>query len=253
MNLVKNGANLPYQHKLDIMDTKVHFPINQPYPQQVKYMHRVIEALTQNNGQNALLESPTGTGKTLSLLCACSSWLKEARERWFEENKEKLRHFDSYGQQISNEEYKAILMDQIPQKPKIIFASRTHSQLEQIYKEIDKLRYDLKTITIGSRDQFCINDEIDKNLDNSQFKSVMTYDILVANSRFYNKKYCLKSKNYKWNLQQERKKKEMQNMMIEYILKFMALLSKRTSMVKASEIKLMRKLEIQLVKLMKQL
>ena len=46
----------------------------EPYKPQIEYMKAVIQAL--NRSQNALLQSPTGTGKTLSLLCACLAWLE---------------------------------------------------------------------------------------------------------------------------------------------------------------------------------
>jgi len=47
---------------------EISFPY-EPYKPQVEYMKAVIKAL--NGKKNALLQSPTGTGKTLSLLCAC--------------------------------------------------------------------------------------------------------------------------------------------------------------------------------------
>ena len=68
-----SGVISPENRMLD-----VHFPFK-PYQCQIEYMTKVIRAL--NNGENALLESPTGTGKTLSLLCASLAWLKRERER----------------------------------------------------------------------------------------------------------------------------------------------------------------------------
>lgn len=40
-------------------------------------MRKVLECL--EGGQIGLLESPTGTGKTLSLLCSTLAWLEKAR------------------------------------------------------------------------------------------------------------------------------------------------------------------------------
>ena len=45
----------------------VHFPFK-PYASQIGIASRVLKAL--DTGTNALLESPTGSGKSLALLCA---------------------------------------------------------------------------------------------------------------------------------------------------------------------------------------
>jgi regulator of telomere elongation helicase 1 len=76
----------------------VYFPFK-PYECQNNFMAKVIEAL--NNSDNALLESPTGTGKTLSLLCSALSWLKQERSKLVGQLNDEL--------------------------PKIIYTSRTHS------------------------------------------------------------------------------------------------------------------------------
>jgi len=62
---------------MDIHGIPVFFPFK-PYSCQVDYISKVISAL--NQGTNALIESPTGTGKTLSLLCATLAWVKHQRE-----------------------------------------------------------------------------------------------------------------------------------------------------------------------------
>ena len=97
--------DLKNQHKQVIAGNTVYFPFT-PYESQTTYMTRVIEAISQS--QNALLESPTGTGKTLSLLCSALAWLKTER--------------DSYQKDLRP----------LSDLPKIIYCSRTHSQLAQV-------------------------------------------------------------------------------------------------------------------------
>jgi hypothetical protein len=49
-----------------------------------------------------------------------------------------------------------------PEAPpnKIIYTSRTHSQLSQTIKELRQTAYGAKAVLLGSRDQYCINDKV---------------------------------------------------------------------------------------------
>lgn len=115
------------QHKQVICNrTRVFFPF-EPYETQKHYMKSVVEAL--DGKQNALLESPTGTGKTLSLLCSSLAWLQSQT-----------------GAQA---------------KSVIYYTSRTHMQLSQAAKELKKTAYCRHpAVVIGSRVQMCLNDEV---------------------------------------------------------------------------------------------
>ena len=64
-------------------------------------MRKVFDAL--NSSKNALLESPTGTGKTLCLLSSILCWVEN--------------YYMKTSKQI-----------------KVIYMSRTHSQLKQVHK-----------------------------------------------------------------------------------------------------------------------
>ena len=53
-----------------------------PYSVQLPYMERVVRAL--DGSENALLEAPTGVGKTRALLCASMQWLLDEQKAYSE-------------------------------------------------------------------------------------------------------------------------------------------------------------------------
>ncbi|KAI1207506.1 DNA repair helicase [Annulohypoxylon truncatum] len=55
-----------------------------PYDVQEQFMRTVYEVLEQGEGQIGILESPTGTGKSLSLICAALTWLRNHKRSKFE-------------------------------------------------------------------------------------------------------------------------------------------------------------------------
>lgn len=58
----------------------VPFPFPTPYPQQVALMDALLQGL-RNQQKLVLLESPTGTGKSLSLACASMAWLRHTEQQ----------------------------------------------------------------------------------------------------------------------------------------------------------------------------
>uniref|UniRef100_A0A914XD34 DNA helicase n=2 Tax=Plectus sambesii TaxID=2011161 RepID=A0A914XD34_9BILA len=157
--------------EVNIEGIPVQFPF-EPYKCQLAYMERVIQCL--NQGTNAALESPTGTGKTLSLLCSTLAWL-QAR-------KEKLRpDWTQQGGVVTSD-----MIDRLS-LPRILYASRTHSQLAQVVREVNKTNYKyLKIAVMGSRDQLCINETVCKE-PNNVIKANMCRSLVSARKcRYYN-------------------------------------------------------------------
>ena len=108
-----------------INSIKIHFPYK-PYKVQKEYMKTILKTLI--NKKNAILESPTGTGKTLSLLTSSLAYLKEKKKT----NK----------------------------KIKILYFSKTHFQLKQAIKELKKTVYRPKMMVLSGRDKSCTNPDL---------------------------------------------------------------------------------------------
>ncbi|CAG8526701.1 10742_t:CDS:10 [Paraglomus brasilianum] len=142
----------------------IQFPFD-PYKCQEVFMEKVVLAL--QSSANALLESPTGTGKTLCLLCATLAWreaylarrqLAQALSRGLMDNfNDDLRR--SLDTSVSTSPEKE---DYTRPPPTIYYASRTHSQLSQAVNQLKATAYSPKVCVLGSRDQLCINNTVQK-------------------------------------------------------------------------------------------
>ena len=96
----------------------ISFPF-EPYEAQKLFMSKAIAAM--ESGTNALLESPTGTGKTLCLLCSTLAWRKDHDNMKQKAARVSNVNVDFSGGQLASGEGTVI-----------IYASRTHSQLKQV-------------------------------------------------------------------------------------------------------------------------
>ncbi|XP_051805621.1 regulator of telomere elongation helicase 1-like isoform X2 [Acanthochromis polyacanthus] len=147
---------------LTLSGVTVNFPFP-PYDCQKEYMKKVIECL--QNKVNGVLESPTGTGKTLCLLCATLAWrdrfkdsisARKIAQRLGGEEMFPNTPLSSWGTAATNGDKPTYYTD----VPKIIYASRTHSQLAQVINELKSSSYRPKVCVLGSREQLCINPDV---------------------------------------------------------------------------------------------
>lgn len=113
------SITVPPFHRFSINKIEVRFPFPNPYPAQIDIMKTSIKAFLK--GQNALLESPTGTGKSLALLASA------------------LAYQESH-----------------PQIVRIFYTSRTHMQLKQLVSEFKKLAYFPRFGILASRAHLCL-------------------------------------------------------------------------------------------------
>ena len=186
----------------------VEFP-HTAYPCQLTFMEYVLRAL--KNRENALLESPTGTGKTLSLLCAALAWrtAEMGRKQLMEQTavsrsanydtimersflpsaaapfqtinsasgsvtrlQNALNESLNYTQSSTKIEDDGCDYSEFIKPPLIIYASRTHSQLSQVIGELRRTNYRPKIAIVGSREQMCIHPNV-KELSSSSAQSAV--------------------------------------------------------------------------------
>ncbi|XP_073538970.1 regulator of telomere elongation helicase 1 [Phyllobates terribilis] len=174
--------------QLELSGVTVDFPFT-PYKCQEDYMVKVLECLQK--GVNGVLESPTGTGKTLCLLCATLAWRQHFKDsitaRKIQERMHGAELFPDrptadWGSGESGGQSSAYYSD----IPKIIYASRTHSQLAQVISELKQTKYRPKVSVLGSREQLCIHPDVKKQENNHVKVHMCRSKVSTRSCHYYN-------------------------------------------------------------------
>ena len=143
----------------------IRFPFK-PYASQIGIASRVLKAL--DTGTNALLESPTGSGKSLALLCAALAWQerwKQDRENGGDVDETQGEHRDN-GEQTNDPstssrdtttKHDKKEAKQTKKVPRVYYATRTHSQIAQVVRELKRTSYRPLMTVLGSREHYCVN------------------------------------------------------------------------------------------------
>ncbi|CAD8136996.1 unnamed protein product [Paramecium pentaurelia] len=175
-----------------------------PYESQLDLSKDIYMSLAQGI-KVSIFESPTGTGKSYALIEGALNYLDDIKSNtlikvkqkcqidndmpdWFNEpdvdlklnplkkpnineNKQQKKHVkliddDALFDYSSSEETKINLRGQ-SLNDKIIYCSRTHSQLKQFINEIRRSKHKVRVSTIGSRQHLCVNQSILSKANNN--------------------------------------------------------------------------------------
>ena len=160
------------RRRITIEGIDVEFPF-EPYEEQIQYMGTILRSLSGGTGKSsqqghAVLESPTGSGKTLALLCSVCAWIVHQKKQDSSTSSTSSSDdgFTSPLDQFTKEDLPSAETDPKPsqqaQTTRILFTTRTHSQVAQAVKEFRRSGYDklLASCILGSREHMCVEPRV---------------------------------------------------------------------------------------------
>lgn len=165
-NMTKNVSSINVELKnQELNHLSIRMPFK-PYEYQKESIEKILWAL--HTGQkNIMFESPTGTGKTQTILTSL----------------------------LSHIEYQAKI-GKMNKKPKVLFFTRTVTQMNQIIREVKQTSYNVKATILASRNYLCLNEEVMKS-ESGTSKKILCSQKIKDKSCQFKSNYFSEGKNSK--------------------------------------------------------
>ncbi|XP_023236750.1 ATP-dependent DNA helicase DDX11-like [Centruroides sculpturatus] len=135
--------------------SKFPFPFT-PYDVQLEFMSKLYNTL--EDGKIGIFESPTGTGKSLSLICGAVTWLKEHEKKKKEELQNEINLEDNVKEDESD--WFASFAKKKEQMDKVREAKSEMEYIEKREKRFKELKQQIKRKRVVNNSEF---DELFKN------------------------------------------------------------------------------------------
>ncbi|RKO97718.1 hypothetical protein CXG81DRAFT_14060, partial [Caulochytrium protostelioides] len=130
-------------------------------------MTHCVQAMKR--GESMLLESPTGTGKTICLLSAIVAWQRHITLH----PEDRPDAAQPRAPQAAAEDGETLLTQADPQAL-VFFTSRTQKQIKQAMRELRRLRLSDTSVTmLGSKEHLCIHPKISKKPNRAEACDVL--------------------------------------------------------------------------------
>jgi len=196
-SILKGRPSITPPTSLFLNGVQVHFPFK-PYDVQEKYMTSVLRAL--QNSEHALLESPTGTGKTLCLLCSALAWQQAERAKYGSAGVTQQPSVAAAASDgLTGKSQTNSSKPSHHRPPIIIYASRTHSQLSQVVRELRNTRYRPRHAVLGSREHMCVHPKVNplaaKSKSNPNVESVSSSEVNHGCNKLNKERKCIYRNN----------------------------------------------------------
>lgn len=158
---------------------------NKPYDIQVGFMNDMLKCYDEE--KIGFFESPTGTGKSLSVLCSSICFLRNKNAQFIKPKRTFGSDSESdSGPESSESDVDDFLEDENKPKPsKLIITTRTHSQIKEMVSELKNLIGSAKKSRADANQQIMIIEGRMRKGEKGLFEELQKHKHIVRSSKEY--------------------------------------------------------------------